>query len=91
MHNSFLTHFAELGIFGLILFVRGMYLWQKPFIFQRSTKVLLVVVSMNILINAFTHSFELENYFTAIIYSVHAYFLLEMKEAKKIQNQVLNK
>ena len=91
MHNSFLTHFAELGIFGLILFVRGMYLWQKPFIFQRSTKVLLVVVSMNILINAFAHSFELENYFIAIIYSVHAYFLLEMKEAKKIQNQVLNK
>jgi len=90
MHNSFLTHFAELGIFGLILLVRGMYLWQKPFIFQRSTKVLLVVVSMNILLNAFAHSFELENYFIAIIYSVHAYFLLEMKEAKKIQNQVLN-
>jgi hypothetical protein len=90
LHNSFLTHFAELGIFGLILFVRGMYLWQKPFIFRRSTKVLLVVVSMNILLNAFAHSFELENYFIAIIYSIHAYFLLEMKEAKNIQVKAFN-
>jgi hypothetical protein len=91
LHNSFLTHFAELGIIGLILFVRGMYLWQKSLIFRRPTKVLFVVVSMNILLNAFAHSFELENYFIAIIYSVHAYFLLEMKEAKDIQNQSLNK
>lgn len=89
LHNSFITHFAELGIFGLILFIRCLYLWQKPFIFRKSTQVLMVVVSMNILLNAFAHSFELENYFIAIIYSVHAYFLLEMKEVKFIHNKTL--
>lgn len=88
LHNSFLTHFAELGIFGFILFIRGMYLWQKPLIFCKGTKVLFLVVSMNVLLNAFAHSFELENYFIAIIYSVHAYFLLEMKELKEIRNSV---
>jgi len=90
LHNSFLTHFAELGILGLFLFVRSMYLWQKPFIFRRSTEVLFVVVSLNILLNSIAHSFELENYFIALIYSIHAYFLLEMKEGKEIRNQFSN-
>lgn len=90
LHNSFLTHFAELGIFGFILFVRGMYLWQKPLIFHRGTKVLLLVVSLNVLLIAFAHSFELENYYIAIIYSVHAYFRLEMKESKELGMHVSN-
>jgi hypothetical protein len=88
MHNSFLTHFAELGIFGLIIFIRGMYLWQKPLIYSKGTKALFLIISLNILLNAFAHSFELENYFIAIIYSVHAYFLLEMKEGNELGTQV---
>lgn len=80
LHNSFLTHLAELGILGLFLFLRGFYLWQKPRIFRRSTNVLLIVVSFNILINAFAHSFELENYFIAIIYATHKFLLLEQRE-----------
>lgn len=79
LHNSFLTHFAELGAVGLILFIRLIYLWQKPIINSKFGNALFVIVSFCILLNAFTHSFELENYFIAIIYVSHKFFLLEQR------------
>lgn len=80
LHNSFITHFAELGIIGLILFLRLFYLWQKPQIFSKFAKALFVVVSFNILLNAMSHSFELTNYFIVIAYSTHKFFILEQQE-----------
>ena len=88
LHNSFLTHFAELGIIGLILFIRLMYLWQRPLIYSKFANTLLIIVSFNILLNAFAHSFEMENNFMAIIYVTYKFFLIEQRTAYVIANDL---
>lgn len=87
LHNSFLTHLAELGFLGFLLFLYLAYLWQRPTIQSKEAKVIFIIVSVNILINAISHSFEYENHFIAIIYASHKYFLIENQEisARKLE------
>lgn len=60
LHNSFITMWAELGIIGLLLFIRVLYHWIPPITeMKEEYRILTTVFILLILIASTFHSFEL--------------------------------
>jgi O-antigen ligase len=82
LHNSFLTFFAELGIIGLVLFLRFLYLIFNVKTYNVEDEYLYLILLVNIFLLAYAHSFEHENHYMAIIFSMYSMLSNKTKELK---------
>jgi O-antigen ligase len=80
LHNSFLTFFAELGMIGLALFLRFLYLIFKVRTYNLEDEYLYLILLINIFLLAYAHSFEQENHYMAIIFSMYSMLSNKTKE-----------
>jgi O-antigen ligase len=81
LHNTYITVFAELGIVGLILFLRIFWYWSRPI--NRNHMPTLTLFASNailLIIVGFFHSFEQVTLIMVLLTVTHKVFIMSAKE-----------